>query len=87
MAVFSGEEERRGEWLRGAEIEAISEGVDAKSWIFFDGRVIRSLRSNGGLSRPSLGMRSFWEAGGMESFAWISEERSMMVDVAGRWNM
>ena len=65
MAALNGEDERRGEAMRGAETEAISEGVDAKSWIFFEGRVERGVGPNGGFKRPNLGTRSFWEAGGI----------------------
>ena len=87
MAALSGEEVRRGEAVRRTETEAISEGVDARSWIFFEERVVRGVGANGGFNRPILGIRSFWEAGGMERVVAISAERSRMVDDAGRRKM
>lgn len=69
-----------------AETEAISEGVEARSWILRErgGRVLRGVGGKGGFRRPSLGVRSFWVGEGMERWEAMRVLRSRMVAVGGK---
>lgn len=83
VAAFIGE---AGRGAASLETEAISEAVEARSWIFLErgGRLESRVGSNGCLRRPSLGIRSFCTSGGMERRVDIWVARSRMVAVEGK---